>query len=84
MKNNVVSFAVLQHVLEGLGFVRKKVGGPQVVFEHAPSKTVFLFQAYKARDQVNEADLIGVRKILDEKGVIEPEALEGLLHEPSA
>ncbi len=43
MQNNTVSFAVLGRVLEDLGFVRKKVGGPQVVFEHAPSATVFLF-----------------------------------------
>jgi hypothetical protein len=84
MKNNAVSFAVLERVLEDLGFVRKKVGGPQVVFEHVPSDTVFLFRAYKARDKVAPGDLIGVRKILDEKGVIEQEALEELLHQPSA
>jgi hypothetical protein len=83
MKNNAVSFAVLQRVLEDLGFVRKKVGGPQMVLEHGPSDTVFLFRAYKARDKVAAADLIGVRKILDEKGVIEPQALEEMLHQPS-
>ncbi len=83
MKNSSVPFATLQRVLEGLGFVRKKVSGPQVVFEHAPSDTVFLFRAYKSRDKVTEADLIEVRKILDERGVIEPEALEELLHQPS-
>ncbi len=48
-----------------------------------PSDTWFLLRAYKPRDKVTEADLIGVRKILDEKGVIEPEALEELLHQPS-
>jgi hypothetical protein len=84
MKNNAVSFAALQRVLEDLGFVRKKVGGPQVVFEHAPSATVFLFRAYQARDPVAAADLIGVRRILDEKGVIDPAALEERLHQPSA
>ena len=83
MKNNAVSFAVLQRVLEDLGFVRKRVGGPQVVLEHGPSDTVFLFRAYKARDKVAVADLIGVRKILDERGVIEPEALEERLHQLS-
>ncbi len=83
MRNNAVPFTALQRVLEGLGFVRKKVGGPQVVFEHAPSNTLFLFRAYKPRDQVTAADLIEVRKILDEKGVIDPEALAELLHQPS-
>ncbi len=82
MKNAAVSFAALQRVLEGLGFVRKKVGGPQVVFEHAPSDTWFLFRVYKPRDKVTAGDLIGVRKILDERGLLEPEALEGLLHQP--
>jgi hypothetical protein len=83
MKNNAVSFAVLLRVLQDLGFVRKKVGGPQVVFEHGSADTVFLFRAYKACDKVAAADLIGVRKILDERGVIEPRALEEMLHEPS-
>ncbi|HYT90842.1 MAG TPA: hypothetical protein VEL76_19185 [Gemmataceae bacterium] len=83
MRNNAVPFTALQRVLEGLGFVRKKVEGPQVVFEHAPSNTLFLFRAYKPRDQVTAADLIEVRKILDEKGVIDPEALAELLHQPS-
>jgi hypothetical protein len=59
------------------------VKGPQVVFEHAPSNTLFLFRAYKPRDPVTAADLIEVRKILDEKGVLAPEALEELLHQPS-
>jgi hypothetical protein len=84
MKNNTVSFAALQRVLEGLGFVRQKVGGPQVLFEHAPTNTVFLFRSYRARDRVTAADLIEVRKILDEKGVLAPDALEELLHHPSA
>jgi hypothetical protein len=83
MKNNAVSFSVLQRVLEELGFVRKKVGCPQVVFKHGPSDTVFLFPAYKERDPVAAADLIGVRKILDERGVIEAQALEEMLHQPS-
>jgi hypothetical protein len=83
MKNNAVPFTALQRALEGLGFVRKKVKGPQVVFEHAPSNTLFLFRAYKPRDPVTAADLIEVRKILDEKGVLEPAALEELLHQPS-
>jgi hypothetical protein len=83
MKNNAVSFATLQHVLEGLGFVKAQTAGPQQVFEHAPSDSVFLFRAYKPRDKVTPADLIAVRKILDDKGVIEPEALEDMLHQPS-
>ncbi len=84
MQNSAVSFATLQRVLEGLGFVRKKVGGPQVVFEHTAPDTWFLFQAYKPRDKVTAADLIRVRKLLDERGIIEPDALEELLHQPSA
>jgi hypothetical protein len=84
MGKKAVPFPDLQRVLEGLGFVRKKVGGPQVLFEHGPSDTWFLFRAYKPQDKVTDADLIVVRKILDEKGLLEPEALEELLHQPSA
>jgi hypothetical protein len=83
MKTSSVPFANLQAVLEGLGFIRKKVAGPQVVFEHAPSDTWFLFRAYRPRDKVTVADLIGVRKILDERGLLAAEALEELLRQPS-
>ena len=82
MQNNVIAFTVLQRVLERLGFVRKQVDGPQVVFEHPGSHTMFLFRAYKPRDKVTAADLIEVRKILDERGVIEAANLEELLHQP--
>jgi hypothetical protein len=81
MQNNAISFAILQRVLERLGFVRKVVDGPQVVFEHAPSHTVFLFRAYRPCDPVTAADVIEVRKILDERGFIEAPALDELLHE---
>jgi hypothetical protein len=54
------------------------------MFEHPNSDSVFLFRAYKPRDKVADADVIEVRNILDEKGVLKPEALEELLHQPSA
>ncbi len=84
MRNNAISFATLERVLEGLGFVKAQTAGPQQVFEHAPSHSVFLFRAYKPRERVTTADLMEVRKILDEKGIIEPDALEGMLHQNAA
>jgi serine/threonine protein kinase len=39
VKKSTVSFATLQDVLLQFGFVRKRIGGPQVVFEHIPSDT---------------------------------------------
>jgi hypothetical protein len=84
MKSNAFSFATLQQLLKGLGFVRKKVDGPQLVFEHSPSDTWFLFRAYKPRDKVTAADLIGVRKILDGRGVLDEDDFDELLHQSSA
>jgi hypothetical protein len=84
MQKSAGSFATLQHLLEGLGFVRKKVDCPQLVFEHTPSDTWFLFRAYKPRDKVTAADLIGVRKILDGRGVLDEDDFDELLQQSSA
>jgi predicted RNA binding protein YcfA (HicA-like mRNA interferase family) len=84
MKNNVVPFATLQRVLTGLGFIETRVPGSHVVFEHSPSDTVFLFRPYRSRDKVTAADVIGVRKLLDERGLVEGETFDELLHQPSA
>jgi predicted RNA binding protein YcfA (HicA-like mRNA interferase family) len=84
MKNNAVPFVTLQRVLTDLGFVETRVPGSHVVFEHAPSDTVFLFRTYRPRDKVTAADLIGVRKLLDEKGLVTSASFDELLHQPSA
>jgi predicted RNA binding protein YcfA (HicA-like mRNA interferase family) len=84
MKQNTVPFAILRRVLTGLGFVETRVPGSHLVFEHAPSHTVFLFRTYRPRDKVIAANLISVRKHLDEKGLIGSESFDDLLHQPSA
>ncbi|MCI0463159.1 MAG: hypothetical protein L0Z62_39940 [Gemmataceae bacterium] len=84
MKNNAVPFATLQRVLEGLGFVKKEVPRSHIYFQHDPSDSLLLFRLYRPREKVSEVDLIRVRKFLDEKGIIEPDDLEELLHQPSA
>ncbi len=84
MKISMVTFATLQHVLEGLGFVKTEVPRSHIYFEHTPSDSLLLFRLYRPREKVSDVDLIRVRKFLDEKGIIEPDALEELLHQPSA
>jgi hypothetical protein len=73
MKNNAVSFATLQRALEAVGFVKTPAAGPQQVFEHPGLDSVFLFRAYTPRDKVTAADVIEVRKILSERGVLKPQ-----------
>jgi hypothetical protein len=83
MTHQVVPFAALQRVLKGLGFVKTLVPGSHVVFEHAPSDTVFGFRLYKPREKVSVGDLLGVRKILDERGVVERDTFDEMLRQPA-
>jgi hypothetical protein len=83
MKESAISFATLQGVLEGLGFVEKEVPGSHSFFEHAPSGSLLLFRLYRPREKVDEVDLIRVRKFLDAKGLLEADALAELLHQPA-
>jgi predicted RNA binding protein YcfA (HicA-like mRNA interferase family) len=83
MKNDSISFATLQRVLEGLGFVKGTVPGSHLYFEHPPSGTVFLFRLYKPEDKLSSWDRVGVRKLLIERGVVDEDTLDELLHQPS-
>jgi predicted RNA binding protein YcfA (HicA-like mRNA interferase family) len=83
MKNDSISFATLERVLEALGFVKGKVPGSHLFFKHPPSDTVFLFRLYKPQDEVSWWDRAGVRKLLIERGVVDEDTLDELLHQPS-
>jgi len=73
-----VTYGHLRSLLQGLGFeeTRRREG---VALKHRKSDTVFLFRPYEPSDAVSPAEVFVVRKLLDEKGLLEPEALEALL-----
>jgi len=84
MPNNTITFAALRQLLSDLGFVEKVLPQSHVVFEHAPSDTIFVFRPYRPRDRVADYDLVGVRRHLDERGLLECGDFENRLHQPSA
>jgi hypothetical protein len=73
-----VTYGRLRDVLTGLGFreVRREKG---IGLEHPKSKTLFLFRAYQDSDFVKRAEVFFVRKLLDERGLLEPETFEASL-----
>lgn len=76
--SNKVTYDQLRNVLTGMGFheVRRAHG---VALEHQETDTIFLFRSYRDDDPVRPADLFIVRKMLDERGLLEPESFEALL-----
>lgn len=78
-----VTYGRLRSVLTGLGFQETR-NPKRTCLEHAASDTVFLFRPYRANDLVTPAEVVVVRKMLDEKGLLEAEAFEAMLHKAPA
>ncbi len=70
------TFGVLRQVLLELGFTVEAGPGDQVRFDHAVSDTWFIFRNHKDDEPVNLPNLVAVRKILDEKGLLSREQFE--------
>src|SRR5947209_18076340 len=73
------SFAVLRQILLDLGFTMHVEPGAYVRFDHAQSSTWFVFRPYKDEDAVTLPNLVEVRRILDEKGLLARAQCEALL-----
>jgi hypothetical protein len=70
------TFAVLRQILLDLGFTMHVQPGVWVRFDHAGSNTWFLFRAHQDDEAVNLPNLVAVRRILDEKGLLGREQFE--------
>ncbi len=74
------TFNVLRQILVDLGFTMR--ADPRFVrFDHADTKTWFLYPPYEDGEEVNPGDLVAARRILDEKGFLPRERFEELLRE---
>ena len=73
-----VTYGHLRSVLQELGFeeTRRSQG---VALKHADTDTVFLFRPYADHDSLTSAEVFIVSKMLDEKGLLEPESFQALL-----
>jgi len=80
MNNDKILFSQLRKILLDLGFVEAVVPGPYLLFEHAPSQTLLFYRHYQFDDTITWADHVKTRKFLDERGVLEGDEFETLLH----
>ena len=81
MNNDKIPFERLRKVLLDLGFVETAIPGPYLFFRHPPSDTIFAYRAYRPRDSVLWHDFVTTRRQLDERGLLDADTFEALLHE---
>jgi hypothetical protein len=73
-------FSTLRHILEDLGFTMQ-ANEKRVRFDHAPSKTWFLYPPHEDDKEVSPADLVAARYMLDMKGLLPRDEFEEQLRQ---
>jgi hypothetical protein len=73
-----ITYGQLRTVLTGLGF-RESRSKEGVALQQRKSDTIFLFRPYEETDRVKAAEVSFIRKVLDERGLLEPESFDTLL-----
>jgi hypothetical protein len=73
-----VTYGQLRSLLTGLGFeeVRRPEGA---ALKHGESDTIFLFRSYRDTDFVKPMEVYHVRQILDDRGLLDADAFDGML-----
>jgi nitrate reductase beta subunit len=74
------TFAVLRQVLLDLGFTMR-VGADYVRFDHAETKSWFLYPLYADDEDVYPGELVAARYALDMKGLMTREQFEERLRQ---
>lgn len=77
-----VAYHDLERVLAQMGFVPSDARSPLAkyhVFTHQPTDTIVMLPYYKDDDNVSPAHLISIRRVVSERGVIEPDVFDRLL-----
>ena len=75
-----ITFAQLQGVLEQLGFCKSVGPKDHVIYRHAASDTLLYYPPQHTNDLVPMASIVGTRKLLVDRGVVDAEQLEQLFH----
>jgi predicted RNA binding protein YcfA (HicA-like mRNA interferase family) len=79
-----ITFGQLHGVLEQLGFRKSAGNKDHVAYRHEATGTVLYFPAHRAIDLVPASSIVGTRKVLVDRGVVEAERLEQLFHSIAA
>jgi hypothetical protein len=73
--NSDITYGTLRQFLLDLGLTERN-GQGALLFEHPDQGLLFLFRLYQPQDKVHMKDLITVRKMLDERGLLPREQFE--------
>jgi hypothetical protein len=75
-----ITFDSVHRLLDGLGFVQIPARKSAVLFEHKASETLLVFRPHKGEESIDPVTLSVVRKMLDEKGLLDREDFDEALH----
>lgn len=79
MKSDPITFDDLSKLLTRLGFNLRAVSGPQKVFQHLESDTLIILPHYEPQETLRAMHWVSARKLLIEKDLITPAAVDGYL-----
>ena len=74
-----VTFQDLEHALTTVGFLSVPTAGQHKVFRHEATDTLVLLPLVPPDSDVDGIHLAAVRRMLDERGVVESEVFDSLL-----
>ncbi len=67
----------IENLLHHLGFQQVAcIPGSHKAFQHGPSDAVVVLGCYPPDEQLNPAVVVGIRRLLDEKGVIDSDSFD--------
>jgi hypothetical protein len=75
-----VTFEALRRFLEGRGFHLELVPERRAAFRHATSPALVILRPYADADTVTPTDLVLVRRVLDDFGLMDGAEAERALH----
>ena len=78
-KAKSITFHALELALTAVGFVAVPTAGHHKVFRHEVTDTIVLLPLAPADSDVDAIHLAAVRRMVDERGVLDGDAFESLL-----
>jgi hypothetical protein len=74
-----LQFSELRRLLLDLDFTEREGPAAQLIFEHPPSDTIFVFRHYALNEKVHWPDVISVRRQLDLRGLLAEDSFDRTL-----
>jgi predicted RNA binding protein YcfA (HicA-like mRNA interferase family) len=81
---NSLTYATLDRVLAGLGFIITTIPNSHTLYEHAESGAVLMLRLHHPSDPVDPGTLLVVRKTVVDRGLTEPATFDQSLQRTSA